>query len=346
MTLLVLEALRSDDSLGVLAALGVMELCCAELCREVRLGWRGLGGPAVVDADFADVEELSKALAAVARRWQVSGQLVPPSNLAFVAPALSDKERSKRRVASGGTSEPLDPMRMSFSDASIRFAAQRDAEVGGDQVGARWLAGMVNQLAFEKDEERCELTPLYARVAKQNLHQLFRHYRDCVAANPELVTEGLLAWRRVAGDSGANLDDRALRDAASMTGGKADNAAVPGATWLALMSVPFFRQVGDGRRPGSVGWQKVGRVGRPRELVWPVWEQLLDRPAVEILFAHPSVVRVTTRRDLTQTATREVEGERRRLRALGVVAVCAATRRPLGNSDGPLQAAAVRWPRS
>lgn len=336
MTAVELPALRSNDPLGFLAALGTVELCSTVLAMDVRLSWDGLGGQAVLDAPFADVFDLADRLASVAFEWQGLGHLMPPADALFVPPPRSTAERRERKLASGGTdASPLDPMRMLPQDAKRRFAAEQERELAGFSHGARWLAGLVNQVALEPNGDRCELTPLYARTGQQNLHQLYRDYREKIAARPLLVRAALTSWERIGGDSGANLDSRALRDGAAMGTGKPDNAAVPGATWLALMSVPFFGHVGDNGRPEAVGWRTVRRGGRPRELVWPVWRMPLDRAAIDVLLAHPEVTRVTS-----ISPDDDVPG---RLRVLGVDAVCAAKRSSLGNSDGPLEGARVVW---
>lgn len=332
MTVIELPALRSDDPVGFLAALGVVELCTSALAMSPRLSWAGLGGHAVLDCGVSHAGELADRLAGVALRWRESGCLVPPEDPEFISPPLSTAQRRERRVTLVGLgAEPLDPMRMSPEQAGVRFVAERARELVGFADGARWLAGLMNQLAAEPNGDRCELTPLYARTGQQNLYQLYRDYRDKVAKRPLLVRAALSNWERVSGDSGANLDGRALRDGAAMGDGKPDNAAVPGAIWLALQSVPYFPLVGDGTQAGAVGWRTMRRGGRPRRLVWPVWREPLDRAAIEVLLAHPA---------LDTPGASPAAGA---LGALGVVAVCTATRSALGNSDGPLQGVRVVW---
>lgn len=330
MTAVDLPALRSDDPVGFLAALGVVELCTADLAMTVRLSWTGPAGNAVLDCDASDLVELADRLSGMPRRWKESNLLIPVDDPAFIPAPLSTVERRQRRAAAASSAEPLDPMRMLPEQARTCFASERERELLGLLDGARWLAGLVNQLALEANGDRCELTPLYARTGQQNLHQLYRDYRDKVVTQPMLIRSALCAWERVRGDSGANLDARAIRDGAAMGDGKADNAAVPGAIWLALMSAPFFPHVGNGGPSEAVGWRTARRVGRPRQLMWPVWQQPLDRAAIEVLLGHPEVARCDGRASDA-------------LRALGVVAVWTATRTPLANSDGPLQGARVVW---
>jgi len=220
-------------------------------------------------------------------------------------------------------------MRMRFEQARARLAAEQEKELAGERVAARWWCATVNQLGIEQGDRFCELTPLYARTGRQTLYQLYHDYLDAVAKRPSLLREALVEWRRVPDDSGANIDSRALRDAVVGGNGKALNAAVPGATWLALMAVPFFPLGGDGVRPFAIGWDTTRPGGRPRTLVWPVWREPLDRAVVEVLVAHPLV-----------RAAEDSHG----LEALGVVAVLRASRQRLANSDGPLQPASVVWP--
>lgn len=334
MALLELPALRSDDQLGFLAALGLVEVCRSGLHSPVRLAWAGLGGPAWLECDFLSVEELADTVSSLAQRWLGQGQLVPPPDPEFLPRPLPAAER-KAVMRKLGQKLPLDPMRMERRQAVDRFARQRERELDGDQVGARWLTGLVAQLAVEAGEPRCELTPLYARTGQQNLHQLYAaKYLGFVAASPHRLVEALTRWRRDPADTGANLDHRDLRDAAFSPSGDSVNAGVPGANWLALLSAPFFRLSVDGTRAEAVGWQRTSRSGRPRQLIWPVWEPSLDATAIEVLLEHPLV---------RSAAVDPASADGGALAVLGVRAILRSTRRKLTQTDGPLQAPEVVW---
>ena len=334
MAVIELPALRSDDPLGYLASLGLVEVCTTCLGIDARLGWDELGRPARFESEMGSIGELAAAIGRLVSDWEHAGRVVPPPEPGFIRRRLSGEAR-RARTAELGTKPPNDPMRMPRQEAIRCFADQRDSELAGDAVGARWLVGTVAQLAMiEKgtSEPFCDLTPLYAPAGQQTLFQLYEKYHHEVMTTPRRIEEALEGWRRTPSDSGANLDHREVHDAAASPTGAPEGAGVPGATWLALQSVPFFRLIGEGRNGKAVGWS--GRPGRrPRELCWPVWRPLLDRPAIEVLLEHP----------VTRPERGKPDGPA--LSALGVIALLRSRRRASGNSDGPLQPPEVIWPR-
>lgn len=335
MAVIELPALRSDDPLGFLASLGLVEVCTSCLGIDARLGWDEIGGPARFQSEMVGIAELASVINRLINDWSDAGRVVPPPDTAFIRRRLTDGER-RARIADLGRKPPNDPMRMPQKEAVGRFAEQRERELSGDSVGARWLVGTVGQLGLiEKGgaEAFCDLTPLYAPAGQQTLFQLYEKYLRDVAATPNRIHEALEGWRRTPTDSGANLDYRDVHDAAASPTGVAEGAGVPGATWLALQAAPFFRLVGDGRRSRASGWDARGG-GRPRELCWPVWQPLLDRPSITVLLEHP-VVRPAA----------ETPVDRKALLALGVIGLLKSRRRASGNSDGPLQSSQVTWAR-
>lgn len=323
MTRLLLPALRADDTLGFLAALGLLELCDSGLHAPARLGWEGASGAAVLDSPYDDVEGLAAAVGQFATALSAEGRLIPASDVSLIRPPLGTHER--RAMEDPGS---LDPMRLPVGPAIARFQAMQDAETSGDaRVDARWLAALVNQVApAKRDVSDRRLTPLYSPSGQMTLHQLFGDALAKVVRRPELLHEALSGWRRYPG-AGANLDSRALVDAAKASGGKPANREVSGATWLALQSVPWFPQVGDGVRGETAGWHypRGGALLR-----WPIWTPLLDPAAVRVLLSH-SVV--------GEDAPTPVAA------ALGVCAVAQAGRRALSKSAGPLQPPVLLWSR-
>lgn len=319
---ILLPALRSDDSLGFLAALGTLELLASVEGLGARLGWEGLGGGAVLEVDLPDTEAVAERLRSIALRLQAERRLVP-ADAALVQARRSEAERRARKAE--GIEEKNDPMRGTPAMVRDRLRAAAALERHGDRATARWAAGLITMLGVDRAGTAL-MTPLYAPAGQQVLAQLLGKYL-AQAAQPGMLAEALIAWRRRP-DSGANLDYRELRDGAFSARGEPENAAVPGATWLALMAVPLFRQTGDGRRGEAVGWRRDSRAARPRTLVWPVWTTPRSVEATEVLLAHPDVC---------------APHDPVRLRALGVVAVCEASRENLGNADGPLRAARVVW---
>lgn len=323
MTRLVLPALRGDDTLGFLAALGLLELCDSGLHVPVRLGWQGAGGAAVLDAPYDDVDGLASAVGRLAAGLSADGRLIPGSDASLIRPPLGTHER--KAMEDPGS---LDPMRLPVGPAIARFHSMQDTEASDvARVDARWLTALVNQVApAKRDTSDRRLTPLYSPSGQMTLYQLYRDAMVEVVRRPELLHEALSGWRRYPG-SGANLDSRALVDAAEASRGKPSNREVPGATWLALQSVPWFTQVGDGVRGETAGWlyPRGGALLR-----WPIWTPLLDPAAVRVLLSHPVVGE-----DAPTSAAA----------ALGVCAVAQAGRRALSKSAGALQPPTVMWAR-
>jgi hypothetical protein len=332
---LTLPALRSDDTLGFLAALGVLQLCRHSLSVETTLRWDGLGGAAVLESSFDDVKSLADALASTATDWCQAGRLTPASG-PVIRQALSTKARAALEDAGA-----LDPMRLHVQGAVDRFATQQDSEVlHPDAVDAAWLCALVGQLSpAKRGEPERRLTPLYSPSGQMTLYQLYRDARDDVCRRPGVMLEALVDWRRHPG-TGANLDSRALVDASAATGGKPSNRAVPGATWLALQALPFFLQTGDGSRGEVTSWPRHGKRGG-LGLRWPVWTPPLDVAAVRVLLAHPVLADLATsvtpaRDDAKRKAAQQAE-------ALGICAVLRSSRKALAKSAGALQPPDLIW---
>jgi hypothetical protein len=210
-------------------------------------------------------------------------------------------------------------MRMTFDHARADYTRCQAGELDGDTESARWLTSMVNLLSTEQHRGTCTLTPLIAPKGQQTLYQQYVDALNRVAGTSQ-VRAALVAWERVDDYDGANLDERALRDAAMRADGKSSNAGAPGATWLELQSVPFHRQVAQSHAGVAIGWT------RRTTFTWPVWTPLLNRPAIEALLAHPLVAEPGPALD-----------------ALGVVGVCSVSRRMLANSAGPFGSTHITW---
>lgn len=333
MKTLLLPALRSDDSLGFLAALGIVEILRSEVGiaeSDIFLSWDGVGGPLKLTVPFESPEGLIDCLGEAAARMRAEDRLVPSRLPAIIPPLLSDAERQELAEQTG--IEPaFDSIRMTRRESIARFAL---ADPGSD-TDLRWLCALVDQVSLWPQQEHAHVTPLYAPYARQRLRQLYDKTLTAVAADRGLIRDACLSWRRNPEDKGVNIDRRAQRDAVTTTTGDSRNAAVTGAEWLALQSAPWFRLGGSATRPFAWGWVAARPGGRPRALVWPVWGQPLDPVAVEVLITHPAVRSVVS-------GDRSFDGD---LRALGVLAVLKAERATLGNSDGPLGPSVVVWPR-
>jgi hypothetical protein len=341
MTQVACPALRSDDTLGFLAALGVLEVVTSMCGMRACLGWEGVGGAALVHVDLADRDALVSALHGAARAMASRGQVIPAPDEGLVPAPLSDQERKVRREA--GQHVEYDPMRLLPDEAVRLYSATAIGEERGDLGTSRWLVALVNQLSSERNGPARALTPLYSPSGRMSLYQIFRDARDDVVGEPALLLEALQAWRRRPG-TGANLDARALHDGVVTADGRASNRAVLGASWLALMAAPLFPQVGGaGAGAAVVGWDMRAK-GGPR-LRWPIWEAPLDQAAVETLLSHPAVARAfppTPEREQSFSPGARTRERRRRdkavraLHAMGVRAVCEAGRQSLAKAAGPL----------
>lgn len=325
-----LPALRANDSLGVLAALGLLELCTSGLKVGARLGWSGPAGTAVVQAPFAGLAELAAALADYAGELSRSDRLTPAEDRALITPPLGAKARKQLEDAGA-----LDPMKLTSERAVRRFQMLQASDLCGQgSVDAGWLTALVGQLSLAKrDAADRRLTPLYSPSGQMTLHQLYRDALTGVVERPAAFTEALSGWRRVQG-TGANLDSRALVDAVDAASGKSANRYVPGATWLALQAAPWFTQVGDGVAGEAVAWRYPPGGARLR---YPIWTPLLEPAAVRVMLSHPAVRWQPT---APPAATRAAAQQRREL---GVCALYEARRRALSKSAGPLQPPELLW---
>ena len=328
----VAPALRGDDALGFLAAVGIVALSEQERIPPVRLSWQGRSAPVAAFEAVASLDQLGTELSGAFESLRAQDEVIPGAGPDFPLPppqgktAGGDQRWDRMRM-------PRDEMAQLFTDASRRWVED------GDRWFARWLLATAGQAAA-KDKGDIELTPFYAPTGRMSLRgSLFDATVKAVeaAGGP---ADALTRWRRVAFD-GANFDDRAKRDAAVTTTGEASNRAAPSATWLAVMAIRMFPMTDDGRTTRTVGWQRV-RLYRGftyRSLVWPIWSMPLDSAGVRTLLAHP-LLQLEGPPDAPHVA-RFAEDQ---LRALGITAVFGSSRRTLQQGDGPLGPAVRLWP--
>ena len=160
-----------------------------------------------------------------------------------------------------------------------------------NHASSEWMPFLFTDLAVDA-QGRADLTPFCAPSGKQNLRTFFEKPLSAVRANPSLLREALIGWRRVEGFTGEYLDHRVLNSAADDPGGQSAERGVPGATWLATMAIPLLRVTGDGEHIGATLWH---RVSRRSIMIWPVWEQPLDLAAIKVLIEHRSLIPVDAR---------------------------------------------------
>lgn len=325
MTTISIPALRGDDPLGFLAALGLLALSEQGELPPLRLGWVGRSAPiASVDASVPDVEALSLSLTDAFARIRQRGEVVPGLGPDFPLPPA------------GSTT---DPMRMSREDMARWYAVADERWRLGEPWFARWLIALAAQTAVS-DEDRGDvvLTPFYAPTGRMTMRvSIFDKTVEAV----EVVGgpgDAVRRWRRARYD-GANFDDRAKRDAGVTTWGKADNQGAPSATWLAAMAIRLFTIVDKGLTARAVGWQPVRMYPgfTARSLVWPIWSKPLDAAAIRVLLSHDAL-------RLAGVGTEVAPADPPMLEALGVGAVFGTSRRTLSQGDGPLGPARRLWP--
>ena len=321
-------ALRGDDPLGFLAALGVLGLAEIGSIPPLKLGWTTSAAPtARFDGDVTSTDELADQLSDAFAQLREEG---------LPGPGLLPEFPIAR--TGGGT----DPMRVRSAIVAEWYANADATYRAGDPWLARWLVAIAGQSAVA-DEKRDDvrLTPFYAPTGRMTLRgSLF----DSTAEAVERLGgpgDAVVGWRRTVYD-GANFDGRATRDGAVTTTGKPANQGAPSATWLALMGLRFFTITDDGRQIRTMGWQPVRMYEgyTSRSLVWPCWQPALDAPAVRSLLSHP-VLQLEAGDD----GPRVTRHARRLLPPLGVVAVFGASRRSLSQGDGPLGRARRLWAR-
>lgn len=318
-----LEALRGDDALGFLAALGTQRLVSEVIGIDSRLGWpRGPRGTATIDLpDGWDLAGLADRLRSVAAGMLEAGMLVP--RVRGFPPA---------KQGTGGS----DPLRsLHFEDGVGLAATARDGELAGENAFAQWLRSVVSVGAL-RDTGRGESLATSAFLVWPTGQFTFdRALRDACKSGARLgVLEAALSrWRRTDA-TGAYLDHRAIRDAyiGQHTKGQMPNHGEPGATWLALMAMPWFPVVATERGPVTTGWFPRRRGKRPG-FFWPVWTPTLDSAAIRVLLSHPAVRKVVAGEDRGADRLPSV-----------VAAVFAASRLPgPKNVDGPIGPAVARW---
>lgn len=299
-----LDALRADSPLGFLAAVGVLRLTTEELGLSApRLGWpEGLGGPAVLTVDASvDVDGLADALFTLVEDCRAHDRLVP----------FLDGFPLNTRGSSGS-----DPMR----SLSMEHGRDLAGQAWSEPLVGRWLHALVATGAPEGDALPLSQL-LQAGPGTVWVERTIRGVLEAITT-PTALVHALTNWRRV--DSiGAYLDARADVSAAraQASRGTAAKYGEPGASWLAIMSLPTLatRTTEHGRV--TVGWRRALRRTYFR---YPVWSGALSLAGVEAIVDHPAIALATRQRNRADLA------------ALGVVAVMESERLVAGKYNGPL----------
>ncbi len=332
MPTLLAPALRGNDPLGFLAALGVLSLSELGEIEPVALRWEGGLVPiAAFETDhYGDLAALASALADVAERLKAKDAVIPGA-----PPAFPYHVRRPEDDANG-----VDPMRMSRAAARATYRDAAAEWQKGNPWFARWLIAILAQWAADgKDTTR--LTPFNAPFGQMKFRDsYFVQSRDGVLRwkSAGAPADAFAGWIRERGFTGANLDERAIREAALTTNGQPNNTGAPSPTWLAVMAIRFFPMADDGTRTRTVGWQeaRLYEGATTRSLIWPTWSPTLDPPAVRALLAHPELA-------ITRRGRGWAPAHPGRLRALGITALYGTSRRTRTQGDGPLGHAICLW---
>lgn len=278
-----LSAVDGRTALGFLTALGVLRLLVEEVqdgqVSDARLAWDPMTGQAHLSVD-ANLNDVVNALTGVVQSID-GGARLPGGPAEFPGDAApEDWPRG-------------DPMRMPANEFSRQIARWRSRH-GKDFID-RWVPAMVTD-QVEDDKGCAYLTNLAAPSGQQKFSTMFDKPLQLVRDNPDLIREALMSWRRHDGVTGEYLDHRVIRSAADTTVGESTEAGVPGATWLALMALPWLPVTGVSGEAVTTGWQPRRR--RRAVFVWPLWKDPLPSAAVRSLLSHPELA-ITEKEDRT-----------------------------------------------
>lgn len=267
MTALDLPALDGRSPLGFLAALGVHRLVSDHTGHPARLAWSPQTGTAVLHDAQPDADTLVADLTTIMKDTADGGVLPRMSSDFPPLGAAPDKLRLPR--------------------SEFATYAERISESDGT-AGEQWLSSLVTDLSVD-DQRRADISQFAAPSGRQSMRTMLEKPLELVRANPGLLREALLGWRRYPEVSGEYLDHRVLFDAADSGNGKPTERGVPGATWLALMSYPLFRTTAIRGEPATTCWQDFGKEGGKR-MVYPLWTAPLDIDAVRAVLVHPVLI--------------------------------------------------------
>jgi hypothetical protein len=297
-----MPALDGRSPLGFLAALGLLNVLSDAGADPLRLSFSQSNAAAVIHSPLASLDEVVALLAGV------------------TAAAGEDAA-----IAGVNTGFPLragrnaDPMRRPRED--YRKLAEELRSVDERAVD-HWLPCLLTDLAVDR-QGRADITPFNAPSGKQNLRTYFAKPLDAVRANPSRLHEALTGWRRAEGFTGEYFDHHALNSAADDPLGRTSaETGVPGATWLATMAIPLLRLSGDGHSVAATLWH---RTGRRAVMIWPLWRQPLDQPAVQALLEHPCLTPIDPTPTIRRTAWE----------TLGITGVYGAERQPIPRRKFP-----------
>lgn len=308
MTRHLLPALDGRSALGWLATLGLLRLLDEESkdprVRDPRLSWNPRTAQARLTVP-GSLDDLVDVLQSIVEE-DITGDALLPNGPAKFPGSTAPKEWPR-----------ADPMRMPHDafDSTLRTWRATHPEVTD-----RWVPALVTDQVT--DDQGCvALTSYAAPSGQQKFSTMLSKPLSLVRKDIGLLREALSSWQRANGVTGEYLDHRVLRSAADTPEGASNEAGVPGATWLALMALPWLPVRGSAGEALASGWQVRSRQ-RP-VMVWPLWRDDLPVSAVRTLITHPAL-RISQ-------ASRSEDGvvNAANLRPLSVFTVCGASRQPI-----------------
>lgn len=290
-----LPALRPTHPLGYLAALGLHRIVARELKIPALLSWSEHSTPyAELKTSISRSEVLEglsslwhrQAAARAVKLFAVNGRRVGFPPRVPLAPANARKVEGGR-----GMNDPAKLLEEEYA------AYGRAAQATGDSEAVAWVRAVATDLCLdtERTPAIAPLSDLYLLSRGQTLAQQFEALwawgeRHNVAA---ALDEAIASWRRVELEGGMNWDIDANQNAAETPRGSPRTRIVPGATWLAMMALPYFPVRRSHGGPATRGFERFrsGRRPQRRVFVMPAWRPSLDVAAIEALLDHPLLTR-------------------------------------------------------
>jgi hypothetical protein len=293
-----MPALDGRLPLGFLASLGLLVLL-DDLALGARLSFSPVTAAAVIHSPLRTLDEVAQVLADYVTTTDEK------MAIAVVRPGFP---------LGGGHGDPMKKTREQY-----RVLAATTAET--DPRAAAWLPHLATDLAID-NQGRGVVALITAQDRNEGLAEFFQGPLTDVRGEPGRIREALNSWRRVPGTKALMLDYQALWFAADDPAGQGrQERGVPGATWLATMSLRLLRLTGDGQTAHATLWHQMGS---RKMMLWPLWREPLGIQAVQALIEHPAIA-PATQPDGKQSAS-DVAVRTASWRRLGVMNVYAATR--------------------
>ncbi len=315
-----LPALRTTHPVAHLAALGLHRTVARRLGIAARLAWSETATPHAVLITELDRDTLVDRLAEEWHRQAAERAvciLRVDEKPAPFPPRQSLALPSERKGDQGMN----DPAKMLPREYAAWAGAALDS---GDPEAVAWLRAVATDAAIDRNRNPniASQSGLYLLSRAQTLAQQFDAVWSWAEDNSAAqgVKDALTSWRRVEMNGGMNWDIDANENSAESPTGDSRTRLVPGAIWLAMMSLPYFAVAAvNGRaRTRAVHEIKVRRRARARPfLVLPAWRPPLDVPGVEALLDHPAL-RLQQAGDTDRIA---VTGKPEELATLGVIEI-------------------------